>query len=99
MATRLEYRQNNAYDTILLVDIATGLVYSRWDATPEATENFLDATQDAADWDDHHLIGDQIPADDFGDLLGWRQSGEKVQLSTDMITAAKRLLNPEVRGY
>jgi hypothetical protein len=92
MNLRLEYRHNNAYDTILLVDLATALVRSRWDATPKATKDFLDASQDAADWDDQHLIDDGLLADDFGDLLAWRQSGEGVQLSTDMVTVAERVL-------
>jgi hypothetical protein len=90
---RLEYRQqHDGHATILLVDLATGLVRSRWAATPKATADFLDASQDADDWDDQHRLDDGIPADAFGDLLGWRQGGEDVQLSTDMIAAAERVL-------
>lgn len=92
MANRLEYRRNNAYDAILLVDLATGLVRSRWDATPKATEDFLDASQDADEWDDQHMIDDEIPADAFGDLVGWRQGDEGVQMSADMHVAADHLL-------
>lgn len=98
MAVRLEFRQSNAYDTILLVDLDTGLVRSRWDATPKATESFLDPSQDPEDWDDQrmHLDDNPLSADDFGDLLGWRQSGEGVQLSADMAAAAERVLgSPE----
>jgi hypothetical protein len=91
MANRLEYRSNNAYDTILLVDLETGFVRSRWDATPEATGNFLDASQDAGDWDDQRMIDEAIPAERFGDLLGWRESGQGVQMSEDMARAAERL--------
>lgn len=90
--SRLEYRTNNAYDTILLVDLATGLVRSRWDATPKAKDDFLDASQDAADWDDQHMIDDAIPASEYGDLLAWRESGDGVQLTDEMVEIGELLL-------
>ncbi len=92
MHARLEYRSNNAYDTVLLVDADTGLVRSRWDATPEAVTNFLDASQDTADWDDQHLADDGIEAELFGDLCGWREPGGRVEMSEEMAEAATRVL-------
>jgi hypothetical protein len=87
---RLEYRSNNAYDTIILVDLSTGRAVSRWAATDEAVTNFLDATQDADDWDTHH--NDDQP-DDFGDLLGWREGTDPVILSEDMARSSRKLLD------
>lgn len=86
---RLEYRSNNAYDTIILVDPSTGLAVSRWDATPETVENFLDTPQDANLWDDHH---NQDKAQDFGDLLGWRDGDGPVIMSTEMSRSAEEIL-------
>lgn len=91
MADRLEYRENNAYSHILLVDIETGHVRSEWLVTPKSLANFLDASQDAAEWDDQHMIDDETPADTYGTLLAWRASGEGVQLAPDMANAAERL--------
>lgn len=100
MASRLEYRTNNAYDTILLVDLESGLVRSRWDATTKAgmgsatkaTEDFLDSSQAVSDWDDQHMIDDEIPATEFGELLGWRQDGDGVQLTDEMVEIGELLL-------
>jgi hypothetical protein len=87
---RLEYRSNNAYDTIIMVDLSTGLAVSRWAATEEAVTNFLDATQDADDWDTHH--NDDNP-DEFGDLLAWRAGTGPVVMSDDMARASRKLLD------
>lgn len=87
---RLEYRSNNAYDTILLVDLSTGRAVSRWDATEEAVANFLDASQDADLWDTHHNADNP---DDFGDLLGWRDGAGPVILSEHMAMASEKLLD------
>lgn len=86
---RLEYRSNNAYDTIILVDPATGLAVSRWDVTPVTTGNFLDASQDADQWDNHH---NNDNPDDFGELLGSRESGGKVILSESLSVSAEQVL-------
>jgi hypothetical protein len=75
-SVRLEYRTNNAYSAILLVDTASGFVRSKWDTTGMPDDkvliNFFDRHQDAADWDDHHLLDDEIPADTCGNLIAWR---------------------------
>jgi hypothetical protein len=92
---RLEYRSNNAYDTIILVDLSTGRAVSRWDTDEEAVANFLDSTQDADLWDLHH--NDDNP-NDFGDLLGWRDGNSPVVLSDNMAEASQKLLDKMQAG-
>lgn len=71
MTTRLEYRTNNAYDSIILVDEATGLVRSDWTVNPKAMQDFCDCSQDVSDWDDR--FGDEHKADDYGALVAIRR--------------------------
>ena len=95
MGNRLEYRSNNAFDSILLVDMETGLVRSRWDVTDKSLSDFLDESQDAADWDDQSLQF-EMPTrtgEDYGELLGYRDPGGKVLIAPSMSAAADRLLN------
>lgn len=86
---RLENRSNNAYDTIILIDPSTGLAISRWDATPENVDNFLDSAQDVDSWDNHH---NEDNPEDFGELLGWREGTNPVTLAPSMAGAAESLL-------
>ena len=67
---RLEYRSNNANDTIILVD-SSNVVRSRWDATTQSVSDFADCVVDADDWDDHY--GDEHSPDEFGSLVATRE--------------------------
>ena len=65
----LQYRHNNGYDSVLLVD--DGMVRSDWTVDKSVLREFADCTQDAADWDDRG--GDLHPAAEYGDLVAVRQ--------------------------
>ena len=65
---RLEYRTNNVYDTVLLVD--NGRVVSTWEVTPEVLRDFCNCSQDAGDWD--HQFNDSNPRD-YGKLVAVRE--------------------------
>lgn len=71
MTTRLEYRTNNAYDSIVLVDEASGLVRSDWTVDPQALRDFCDCSQDAGDWDDR--FGGEHTGDEYGTLVAIRR--------------------------
>ncbi len=61
---KLEYRHNNGYDTILLIDGSRAV--SAWEVTPKVMVDYLDRYQLPSDWDNQQL--DHNP-DDFGELL------------------------------
>ena len=71
MTATLQYRTNNAYDSIVLVDDATGLVRSDWTVDAKAMHDFCDSSQDAGDWDDR--MGDEHKPDDYGTLVAIRR--------------------------
>ncbi|MDE2100772.1 MAG: hypothetical protein KGL39_26235 [Patescibacteria group bacterium] len=65
----LEYRYNNGYDSVILVD-DDGNVRSDWTVDIAVLHDFCDCTQDAGDWDDRGGCIER-PAE-YGDLLAVR---------------------------
>ncbi len=66
---RLEYRHNNGYDSIILVN-AKGDVRSDWTVTPAAFKDFCDLTEGPTGWDDR--FGDEHKPEDYGPLVAVR---------------------------
>lgn len=71
MTTRLEYRHNNAYDAVILVDDETGIVRSNWTVSPQVMRDYCDCSQDAGDWEDHS--GDEHTPEQYGELIAVRR--------------------------
>lgn len=72
----LEYRTNNGYDTILLLD-NSGRLLSVIPATPTAIRHFLDCSLHPGDWpDDGNGCDDGITPGDHGNLLAVRMGYE-----------------------
>lgn len=67
---RLEYRHNNAYDTVVLVS-HEGEVQSEWTVTPDMMHEFCDCSQDPTEWDDQG--GDFAAPKEYGDLVAVRE--------------------------
>lgn len=77
----LEYRTNNAYDSVLLVE--DGTVIGAWDAAVVPRDH-LDNPGDLSDWD--ATYPDCTDPDDYGTLL-WTKAGIRVEhLDAEEIT-------------
>lgn len=91
METEIEYRHNNAYDSVLLVDIKSNRVRSSWTVDPKTLRAFCDCSQNAQDWDDQRR--DESPAD-YGDLIASRRQYELYAHQEDTWTRiVERLLH------
>ena len=71
MNTELQYRTNNGYDSVLLVDTTTGLVRSDWTVDASVMRDYCDCSQDAGDWDDR--AGAFYKPDEYGELVAARK--------------------------
>lgn len=65
--TTLEYRMNNAYDSIL--SVKDGMVVNRTTVTQAVFAEFAKGGFDATDWDGQEDIDDATDPADYGDLL------------------------------
>lgn len=81
MTTRLEYRHTNGNDSVVLVDLDSGLVRSDWAVTPDVLRDYCDCSQDAADW--HDRFGDHQP-DDYGSLVSYRSGYELTAVDAEL---------------
>lgn len=87
MKTELQYRTNNAYDSVLLVEVHPSgnrdiaRVLSDWTVDAQVMHDFCDCTQDANDWDNRN--GDEHKASDYGDLLVVRDGYSLTVATTD----------------
>lgn len=70
----LQYRTNNAYDTIL--SVRDGVAVTRTDVTPAVFAEFQAGGFDAGDWDGRG-VEDATDPDDYGTLVATR-SGESL---------------------